>query len=324
MKDNLLAHIPLEAFRVFDAACRHMNFSRAARELNITQAAVSRRIKGLEDHLGAPLFTRRGKNLALTPRGEKLFQRVRASLDYLEESLEPFRTGAGQSIALAASGSVSHLWLGTRLRDFARETPDVAIRLTTSDSPADLASENNDLVILYSAGDHPRWDLTLLVAEELAPVASPDYIARKGLDAAAVGLADLIGLDLIDYERFNANWISFRPWLERVAPEAFRRLPPPRPHLTFSTYALAVDAALSGDGVALGSLGLVAEQLDKGTLVQLGRTSLSTGYGYHLGLPKFRTPSPAVLRLHGHLLSARIPPKIPDRQQRVSIGGAGK
>lgn len=299
----MLAHIPLEAFRVFDAACRHMNFSRAGRELNITQAAVSRRIKGLEDHLGTQLFTRSGKNLALTARGERLFQRVRATLDYLEESLEPFRTGAGQSIALAASGSVSHLWLGARLRDFSRDNPDVALRLTTSDSPADLASENNDLVILYSAGDHPRWELTPLLAEELAPVAAPAYIARKRLDPATVTPADLAGLDLIDYERFNANWISFRPWLERVAPQACR--PMPRPHLTFSTYALAIDAALSGDGVALGSLGLIAGHLAEGRLVQLGRASLSTGYGYHLGLPKFRTVPPAVLRLHENLLSSR-------------------
>ena len=304
MKDLMLAHIPLEAFRVFDAACRHMNFSRAGRELNITQAAVSRRIKGLEDHLGAQLFTRSGKNLALTAHGERLFQRVRAALDYLEDSREPFRTGAGQSIALAASGSVSHLWLGRRLRDFSRANPDVALRLTTSDSPADLASENNDLVILYSAGDHPRWELTPLLAEELAPVAAPAYIDRKGLDPATITPADLAGLDLIDYERFNANWISFRPWLERVAPEIYRRTPPPRPHLTFSTYALAIDAALSGEGVALGSLGLIAGHLAEGRLVQLGRTALSTGYGYHLGLPKFRTVPPAVLRLHESLLSS--------------------
>ena len=304
MKAKLLAHIPLEAFRVFDAACRHMNFSRAGRELNITQAAVSRRIKGLEGHLGTQLFTRSGKNLALTPHGGTLFQRVRASLDYLEESLEPFGAGGGQSISLAASGSVSHLWLGRRLKDFARERPDVSIRLVTSDSPADLASESNDLVILYSAGDHPRWELTPLLPEELAPVAAPGYIADKGLDAVSVTPGDLAALDLIDYERFNADWISFRPWLERVAPEACRKSPPPRPRLTFSTYALAIDAALEGGGVALGSLGLLADKLSAGSLVRLGRTSLVTGYGYHLGLPKDRTSPPEILHLREYLMNS--------------------
>lgn len=304
----MLAHIPLEAFRVFDAASRHMNFSRAGRELNITQAAVSRRIKGLEDHLGAQLFTRSGKNLALTSRGERLFQRVRATLDYLEESLEPFRTGAGQSIALAASGSVSHFWLAPRLRDFSRANADIAIRLTTSDSPADLASESNDLVILYASGEHPRWNLTPLLIEELAPVAAPDYIARRGLDPAAVSLSDLAGLDLIDYERFNANWISFRQWIERVAAGTHRRAPLPRPHLSFSTYALAIDAACNGDGVALGSLGLIAGHLAEGSLVRLGSASLVTGYGYYLGLPRYRTSPAEVLALHDGLLATRTGP----------------
>jgi LysR family glycine cleavage system transcriptional activator len=302
MKASLLAHIPLEAFRVFDAACRHMNFSRAGRDLNITQAAVSRRIKRLEEHLGAPLFSRSGKNLTLTPRGERLFRRVRASLDYLEESLEPFRPEAGQSVTIAASGSVSHLWLGRRLRAFARDNPEISVRLVTSDSPGELAAESNDLVILYSSGEHPRWELTPLMVEELAPVAAPSYIARMGIDPSTLAASDLARLDLIDYDRFNANWISFRPWLQRVAPEVFRKAPLPRLHLTFSTYALAIDAALGGDGVALGSLGLVASQLAEGSLVRLGQTSLVTGYGYHLGLPRYRASPPEVLRLHETLL----------------------
>lgn len=300
----MLDRIPLEAFRVFDAACRHMNFSRAGRELRITQAAVSRRIKNLEEHLGANLFTRRGKNLDMTPQGERLFQRVRASLDYLEESLEPFRSQPGQTIAIAASGSVSHLWLGRRLRDFGKQNAGIPIRLLTSDSPADLASENNDLVILYSSGNHPRWNLTPLMAEELAPVASPDYIAARGLDPATLDLPELAGLDLIDYERFNANWISFRQWFEQMGFEqvaSASKARPPRPHFTFSTYVMAIDAAVRGDGVALGSLGLIAEQLGNGSLAVLGNRRLRTGYGYFLGLPKFRTTPPEVLRLHESL-----------------------
>ncbi|WP_349436134.1 LysR substrate-binding domain-containing protein [Pararhizobium sp. A13] len=295
----MLGHIPLEAFRVFDAACRQMNFSKAGRELNITQAAVSRRIKGLEDHLGAALFTRRGKNLELTPQGARLFQRVRAALDYLEESLDPFRSVNGGTIAIAASGSVSHLWLGGRLRDFGKENPSISLRLLTSDTSSDLAAETNDLVILYSTGEHPRWDLTPMMPERLMPVASPDYLDSRGLDAGTLTVERIASLDLIDYERFNAHWISFRQWFGRVSPPPRLKLPNPR--FSFSTYIMAIDAALRGDGIALGSLGLIEEQLADGRLVTVGSECLSTGYGYYLGLPKFKTVTPEARQLHAFL-----------------------
>jgi LysR family glycine cleavage system transcriptional activator len=292
----MLGHIPLEAFRVFDAACRQMNFSKAGRELNITQAAVSRRIKGLEDHLGAALFTRRGKNLELTPQGARLFQRVRAALDYLEESLDPFRSVKGGTIAIAASGSVSHLWLGGRLRDFGKENPSISLRLLTSDTSSDLAAETNDLVILYSTGEHPRWDLTLMMPERLMPVASPDYLDGRGLNAATLTVEQIASLDLIDYERFNAHWISFRQWFGRISPALRLKLQNPR--FSFSTYIMAIDAAVRGDGIALGSLGLIEEQLADGRLVTVGSECLSTGYGYYLGLPKDKTVSAEARRLH--------------------------
>ncbi|MGY5809779.1 LysR substrate-binding domain-containing protein [Rhizobium sp. LEGMi198b] len=296
----MLEKIPLESFRVFDAAARAMNFSRAGRELNITQAAVSRRIKGLEDHLGAALFTRRGRNLALTPEGERLFQRVRATLEYLEESLEPFRAGTGEIISIAASGSVSHLWLGQRLKDFGKESPGISVRLLTTDSPSELASETNDLVILYSTGEHPRWNLTLLMKEVLVPIASPDYLASRGLEPQALTSADIAGLDLIDYERFNAHWISFRQWFGRIGNPLRSKLP--RPRLSFSTYIMAVEAALRGEGIALGSLGLIEEHLRSGALITIGNDRVESGFGYYLGAPRFRALSPEASQLHRHLL----------------------
>ena len=298
----MLAKIPLEAFRVFDAAARLMNFSKAGRELNVTQAAVSRRIKLLENHLGRPLFERRGRNLALTVDGERLFQRIRASLEYLEESLEPFRSNSPATISIAASGSISHLWLGQRLKDFAKQAPDVTIRLTTTDSPAQLAAETNDIVILYSTGEHPRWHLTLLLPEELTPVASPDYLRQRGLEAASLSTDEIAGLDLIDYERFNAHWISYRQWFARLPSPPSKK--PAQPRLSFSTYSMAVAAAIDGDGVALGSVAMLARQIERGELVPLGRDTVRSGYGYYLGLPRYRTVDPHVLKLHQHLLSA--------------------
>ncbi|MGY5805701.1 LysR substrate-binding domain-containing protein [Rhizobium sp. LEGMi12c] len=299
----MLEKIPLEAFRVFDAAARAMNFSRAGRELNITQAAVSRRIKGLEDHLGATLFTRRGRNLALTPDGERLFQRVRATLEYLEESLEPFRTGTGEIISIAASGSISHLWLGQRLRDFGKESPGISVRLLTTDVHSELASENNDLIIIYSTGEHPRWSLTPLLKEVLVPIASPDYLSVRGLDPQSLTAVDIAGLDLIDYERANAHWISFRQWFGRIGDPLKGKLP--RPRLSFSTYIMAVEAALRGEGIALGSLGLIEEYLQSGALVTVGNDRVESGFGYYLGAPRFRALSSEAAQLHRFLLDGQ-------------------
>ncbi len=296
----MLDRIPLEAFRVYDAACRFMNFSRAGRELHITQAAVSRRIQGLEEQLGAKLFTRRGRNLALTAEGERLAQRVRATLEYLEESLEPFRGGGLETISIAASGSVSHLWLAKRLKDFDNGNPSVSVRLLTTDAPSELASEANDLVIFYSTGEHPRWNLTPLLKEVLVPVASPEFIENHRLDPAAIRPDEIAGLDLIDYERFNAHWISFRQWFARLADPPKARI---APRLSFSTYSLAIDAALRGEGVTLGSIGLIADELASGALIELGSQRLETGYGYHLGMPRYRSLTPGAARLHQHLLS---------------------
>jgi DNA-binding transcriptional LysR family regulator len=301
METIMLDRIPLEAFRVFDAACRFMNFSRAGRELHITQAAVSRRIQGLEEQLGAKLFTRRGRNLSLTPQGDRLAQRVRATLDYLDESLEPFRGGGREMISIAASGSVSHLWLAKRLKDFDNESPGISVRLLTTDAPSELASEANDLVILYSTGEHPRWNLTLLIREVLVPVASPAYLERRGLNAEALTPDAVATLDLIDYERFNAHWISLRQWFARLPQPPKARI---SPRLSFSTYSLAVDAALRGEGVTLGSRGLLADELASGTLVEIGTERLDTGYGYYLGMPRYRSLTSGAARLHQHLLGS--------------------
>ena len=300
--NQMLDRIPLEAFRVFDAACRHMNFSRAGRELNITQAAVSRRIKGLEDELRQPLFTRRGRNLALTPAGERLSIRVRSTLEYLEESLEAFRPGQAQAITMAASGSISHLWLSERLREYAREFPDITLRLLTTDSQAEVASENNDLVILYSTGDHPRWSLSLLLPEILVPVASPACLGALTERAADLKPDEIAELGLIDYERFNAHWISFRQWFARMGEQPKRPIAAPR--FSYSTYVLAMNAALAGDGVALGSTALIEPHLRSGRLVALGNQSLTTGFGYYLGLPRYRAVSPDVRELHDRLLAS--------------------
>lgn len=290
--------ISLEALRVFEAAARHINFSAAAREMHVTQAAVSRRIQGLERELDALLFVRRGRRLALTAHGAALAQRVRAALDFLGEALEAFDpVGAGETVALSASGSVSHLWLSPALRGFAGAYPGVALRVLTTDSMAELAAETHDVAILYGTGVHPRWRLSPLLPEMLTPVAAPGYVAAKGLVPGAVGVAEVARLDLLDYEPFNAHWITLRDWIVWAGGARVR------PQLAFSTYAMTIEAAVRGDGVALGSTALLARLLAAGALVALSAQVWTTGQGYHAGLPRHRAVSDAAHALHAGLLA---------------------
>jgi DNA-binding transcriptional LysR family regulator len=297
-----LDRLSLEALRVFEAAARHVNFTAAAQELRVTQAAVSRRIQALEADLGAALFQRRGRRLSVTPAGDRLRQRVRGALDHLSEALEDFADGgAGGAVSLAAAGSVSHLWLPGPLAAFAAARPDLTVRLTTSDAMGDLAAQSHDVAILYGSGAHPRWRLAPLLPERLAPVAAPAYLAARGLSAGSVAPGEALALDLIDYEPFNAHWITLSDWLGWAGAPGRAR-----PRRLVSAYALAVDAALRGEGVALGSLALLAEPLARGALAALGGPVWETGFGYRLGLPVGRPSGPAALALHAALAEAAL------------------
>ncbi|MEL7215423.1 MAG: LysR substrate-binding domain-containing protein, partial [Pseudomonadota bacterium] len=254
----------------------------------------------LEDRLGFALFVREGRRLRLTAKGERLAVRVQAALDYLTTEIAALaEDGTSRSVAIAASASVSHLWLSPRLRGFGDAHPDVPIRLLTTDALAELASEAHDLTILYSRGAAPGWSLSLLLPEELVPVASPAYLARKGLVEQGVDLsaAEIAALDLYDYRRANAYWVSLRGWFLAKAPE----LGSVRPRMIFSTYAMAVEAALRGDGVVLGSRHMLAETLASGALVEVSRDVLTSGFGYYLGVPTDRVISPAAHALADYL-----------------------
>lgn len=290
----------LDALRVFETAARLMNFSAAARELLVTQAAVSRRIQALEAALGFELFERRGRRLALTARGEALAARVGAALDYLDESVgELSAPPAEAAVTISASTSVSHLWLGPALRAYALEGETGGVRVLTADGEAEAAHESNDIAILYGAGAHPRWNLAPLLPELLAPVASPAHLAAHGIAPEELPLPiDRLGaLDLLDYDRVRPQWMTLARWFGRMAPT----VPMQAPRRVFTTYIMAVEAALAGEGAILGSLALLRPQLASGALLRLTEEIDVTGFAYCIGLKRDAAPRPAALRLHGFL-----------------------
>lgn len=287
MGRRLIDTVSLDALRVFDSCARHMNFTKAAREFSVSQAAISRRIKNLERHIGIELFQRDGRKVSLTPKGRVLFRRVQMSLGYLGSELETIRDDARRfvrTVMLHGPPQFTHLWLCPRLIDFARACPDIQLRVYTSHEMLELRSAEDDLVILYSAEDVPDWQLTPLVREELVPAAAPRYLESMGLAAMAESLppAQLSKLDLLDTHRSNVHSVTLGDWFARTLGEDAVC----QPRIVYPNYSAAVEAALEGHGVALGCRGMLAHHFATGRLVPLSKEGFDTGYGYHLGFPK--------------------------------------
>ncbi|WP_016853609.1 LysR substrate-binding domain-containing protein [Halomonas smyrnensis] len=293
---------PLNGLLIFEAAARHLNFTLAAQELHVTQAAVSKQIKELEHHLGVSLFVRNGRRVALTGDGHYLQTKVGASLQFLCEAVEAVGAATPpRGIVLSANTAMSQLWLGPAMRRFdrAHDDPGGNIRLLTSDITSELLGDEVDLAVLYDVREHDGWQLTPLFAEELFPVASPGYLDLHGRRLDSVSA--LRDHALLDFDRIEPNWVDWRRWLEGLGADTDWLTPSAH----YSHYAALIEAAEQGQGVALGTRHQIDARLGEGRLERLGEIGLRTGRHYWLGLNLNHAPTQPVARLHDWLLDTR-------------------
>ena len=262
--DNALARLPsLDLLRGFVAVARRLSVTQAAGDLFLTQSAVSRQVRALEDHLGLPLFVRRHRALVLTADGDRLFRLTDAWLTQLGAQIDTLRqrTGLPPVTLTATIGAVS-LWLLPRLGEFQAAHPGVDVRVSAGNRLVDLAREGIDLALRYGpAASQPPGALRLF-DEQMIPVASP-----------ALGLApvlednDLATLTLLEYDEAARAWLNWADWLAALGLVGARAKP--RTRLAFNQYDQVVFAALAGHGLALGRAPLVAAMLADGRLVAL-------------------------------------------------------
>ncbi|ESR25678.1 LysR substrate-binding domain-containing protein [Lutibaculum baratangense] len=267
---------PLDYLVAFEAAATRGGFTAAAEHLNLSQAAISRKVRLLEDHLGRPLFLRGHRFVTLTREGRTLLESVAPALDAIAQATGRIRAAEdGRSVAIAATNSVAALWLMPRIQDFRRLHPEIEIRLVSSDDDEECLSPDIDLCILRGEGAWPGHEGAMLLDEEIFPVASPAYLAGAPALAAP---SDLPAHTLIEVASHHDEWLRWRGWLERSGVPAT----PPARTLTVNTYPLAVQAAADGLGVALGWRHLVDRELERGVLVRPLRHSVATTSGYYL------------------------------------------
>ena len=260
---------PLDFLRGFEAAARHLSFTKAAAELFLTQSAVSRQIQALEEFTGVPLFERRHKALALTEAGQAYLRTVGPVLDQLREATRRLRESrTGHILTVTTTVSFASMWLVPRLARFRKRHPALDVRLTATHELVDIDREGIDVAIRDLAGPHAPPGAVPLVGEHLAAVCSPGYLkearaARRPL--AKVGdLRHHVLLYLHD-PTGRWPWLSWSAWLEWLGIEELV----PAGTMGYAQYDQVVQAAIHGQGIALGRMSVGDDLVREGKLVTL-------------------------------------------------------
>jgi DNA-binding transcriptional LysR family regulator len=286
-KDALPA---LEALRAFDAAARHLSFTRAAAELFVTQSAVSKQVIALESALATRLFERKTRALGLTAAGERLRRATETAFAELRRAAEDLRGGDEPTVTLATTQSFASFWLIPRLADFRRRHPGIDIRISIDTRLVDLERGRFDAAVRYLQDRKAPATALRLFGETVLPVASPEYLKKSARPLEKP--PDLVHHILLAYEDEDQRrpWLSWPAWLEMAGVADLR----PAGSIAFNQYEPAIRAAVDGQGVALASMALVADLLKTGKLLAPLPQRFSNPRSYYLLLAERAAANPAV------------------------------
>jgi LysR family transcriptional regulator, glycine cleavage system transcriptional activator len=275
--------LPLSALRAFEAAARLGSFKAAAEELSVTPTAVSHQIRGLEELIAIALFSRQARRVSLTEAGAGLYPVLRDGFDAFQAALERLNKARRRpQVVISATNAFTGKWLLPRMASFRRDLPGVDLQLHASDETVDLNSIAVDVAVRYGRGPYPGLLAEPLFTDRFAPVANPHLGVRT--------VRDLARCPLIHFTWRRAH--PRNPTWKRWFAEAGLAEESPAGELRFSDEGHAIQAAVAGQGIALVSLALVADELASGRLHQPFGPSID-GHTYHLAVSNERAISPS-------------------------------
>ncbi|MBO0906357.1 transcriptional regulator GcvA [Jiella sonneratiae] len=306
---------PLAAIRAFEAAARHLSFTRAGEELGMTQAAVSYQIKLLEERLGAPLFLRRTRAVELTPAGRRLAPAASDALDRLADAFAAARSDAGGLLSISVLPTFAAHFLAPRIGRFQIRHPAIAVRTRATRDLADFQRDEVDVAIRSGLGDWPGLEVHPLFPVDFTPMLSPKLAGTKGpLETPA----DLLRLILIDP---GDRWWPL--WFDAMGVEGFE--PTAHPDTRMGDQHLEARAAIGGHGVAILTPAFYREEIAAGMLVQPFPAAAEEGQFYFLVYPSARRNVPKIRAFRDWLLEevrsdeAEFAPVSAGPQRRVPI-----
>jgi DNA-binding transcriptional LysR family regulator len=275
--------LSLDLLKGFEAAARHLSFTHAAKELFVTQSAVSREVRTLEEQLGSPLFRRIHRGLRLTESGQLLYRAAADAFRLIDEATQQLAGSSGsQQVTVTTVTSFAALWLVPRLAQFTSLHPDVEVRVAASNKFLDLERERIDVGIrLFLAGTPTSG--TLLMKDRAFPMCAPAYLQDRSRPLRTA--EDLSRHALLRFvsDRGDDSWDDWRVWLQRSGLGTIK----PQRSVRFSHYEQVVHAAMSGHGVALAQMPMLSRHFRDGLLASpLGRKAVDWGAFHLIAAPR--------------------------------------
>ena len=293
----MTARLPsLNGLRAFEAAARHLSFTLAASELNVTQTAISHQIRRLEEELGLRLFVRKNRALALTPQARDYLPGVRAAFNDLRLATDRLlRKDDDNVLTVSTLASLAAKWLLPRLTAFQEAHPGLDVRITTSTALVDFKSGDVDAAIRYGRGNWPGVRAEWLMADDFFPVCSPALLSGKRPLHAPEDLRDHVLLHT------STNGDDWRQWLTAAGlPSDTSK----QPGITFDLALMTVQAAIDGIGVAMGRTSYVQDDIAKGRLVVPFNIALPADAGFYLVSPEGAAEPPKLKAFRQWLIAS--------------------
>ncbi len=275
---------PLSAVRAFEAAARHQNFTAAAEELGMTQAAVSYQIKILEDRVGAPLFTRKARGVQLSQAGAMFSTRATEALDILNEAFAQAKGQTEETLAISAAITFGTSLLAQRIGKFQIENPSISVRIDVSQTLTDFESDGIDIAVRVGRGNWPNLKSQLLMPVTFTPMLSPVLAEEIG---GIEHPTDLLKLPVIE---LGDPW--WRQWFREAGVEELEVSN--RQKLELGSQILEATAAVAGQGVGILTPALYRSELARGQLYQPFDLVCDDGTGYWLVYPENRKNLPKI------------------------------
>lgn len=273
---------PLNSIRAFEATARHLSFSKAADELNVTPGAVSQQVKALEEHLNLKLFKRKNRIILLTDEAQMCLPLLSEGLDKLSQGIETIREQSNDKpLTITASPTFASRWLLPRLSNFQQQFPDIDVRIDATNELADLVSDDIDVGIRFGTGEYSGLEADYLFSQNVIPVCKPSLKAGKDIiqnpeDLKNHTLLHAQGDYFVIDDDTHVDW---EMWFATVGVQGIDA----RPGLHFSQYNLLIEAAIRGQGIALIGDAVISDELKSGQLVKLfEKTDIPLSFSYYL------------------------------------------